>query len=196
MPDIYTVFLLALSFCIYTQHAWEDWYITYRCSKNLSLGNGLVYQLGQRIHAFTSPIGTLIPAILNLITLNSSDELVLWLFRIIGCFLLGLSAVIISNCQKIFFLPVRNNIFDRYVRHKHQILDFSINGMETAFMIFFITCVIYFMTASSRHLSLKLGLAWAGLMWTRPDSFIYIGSISIGSLLLAPAWPINIPAKN
>lgn len=182
------IFSLTLSFAIYTNHAWEDWYITYRCSKNLSLGNGLVYQIGQRVHAFTSPIGTLIPAILNIITLNISDELVLWLFRIIGCFLLGFSAILLFKIAKKFSFCLFATIFLISMFGTNiKIIDFSINGMETAFMIFFLTCVIYFMTAAPpSHLSLKLGLAWAGLMWTRPDSFIYIGSISIGYLLFNP----------
>ncbi len=131
--------MIALSFAIYTQHAWEDWYITYRCSKNLCLGNGLVYQIGQRVHAFTSPIGTLLPTILSIITLNSSDELVLWLFRIIGCFLLGLSAILLFRAaQKYSFYLFTTIFLISMFGTNIKIIDFSINGMETAFMIFFL----------------------------------------------------------
>src|ERR1035438_6338043 len=86
------VFALALVFAAYTQHAWEDYYITYRASKNLATGHGLVYTVGQRVHAFTSPLNVLVPAALVVITGNTSDELVLWLFRIVSCLLLAAAA--------------------------------------------------------------------------------------------------------
>ena len=28
-----------------------------------------------------------------------------------------------------------------------------------------------------------LGIAWGGLMWSRPDSFVYVGGVSAGYLL-------------
>ena len=56
------VFVLALAFAAFTQHAWEDYYITYRVSKNLATGHGLVYTVGERVHAFTSPLNVLLPA--------------------------------------------------------------------------------------------------------------------------------------
>jgi hypothetical protein len=185
-----SIFVISLGFAIYTKHAWEDWYITYRCSKNLASGNGLVYTAGQKVHAFTSPLGTLIPAALSAITLNSSDELVLWLFRIISILLLGLSAVLLFiiarqkkfNAFAIIFLL---SMFGTNI----NIIDFSINGMETAFTVFFLISSIYAMTISSRYTVLKLGLAWAGLMWTRPDAFIYIGGLSLGYLLFNPGLP-------
>jgi hypothetical protein len=181
------IFIISLSFALYTKHTWEDWYITYRCSKNFALGNGLVYTVGQKIHAFTSPIGTLIPALLNIITFHSSDELVLWIFRIIGCCLLGLSAVLLFSIAKQSSLRWLPTIFLLSMFGVNvNIIDFSINGMETAFMIFFLTWYIYSMTIPSRYPSLNLGLAWAGLMWTRPDSFIYIGGLSLGYLLFSP----------
>ena len=58
------VALIPMLFALYTKNAWEDWYITYRASKNLALGHGLVFTPGERVHSFTSPIGTLIPALL------------------------------------------------------------------------------------------------------------------------------------
>src|SRR5437762_13650216 len=48
---------------VYTNHAWEDYYITLRSSRNLLEGNGLVYNAGDRLHTFTSPLGVLIPAL-------------------------------------------------------------------------------------------------------------------------------------
>src|SRR5262249_24310270 len=39
------------------------------------------------------------------------------------------------------------------------------------------------LTVPSRWNAIYLGLAWSGLMWTRPDSFIYFGFIGIGFFL-------------
>ena len=50
------IFIIAVSFALYTNHAWEDYYITYRPSKNLATGHGLVFTPGQRTHTFTSPL--------------------------------------------------------------------------------------------------------------------------------------------
>src|SRR6266566_3956578 len=80
-------FLCALAFSVAADHAWEDWYITYRSSKNLATGFGLVYDVGERVHSFTSPLGTLIPALIRLVSIGASDGVVLWLFRVIQCLL-------------------------------------------------------------------------------------------------------------
>ncbi|MBU1998047.1 MAG: hypothetical protein ABIG46_08190 [Candidatus Omnitrophota bacterium] len=66
------------------------------------------------------------------------------------------------------------------------IVDFSVNGMETAFMVFFIACIIYTMGKTITAPSLALGASWAGLMWTRPDGFVYIIGLALGYLLFYP----------
>jgi hypothetical protein len=40
------VFAVAMAFALYTRHASEDFYITYRASKNLATGHGLVLLVG------------------------------------------------------------------------------------------------------------------------------------------------------
>ncbi len=73
-----------LAFAAYTQHVWEDYWITFRASRNLAMGNGLVYSPGERLHTFTSPLGVLLPAAFSWITGNQTDALALWLFRIVS----------------------------------------------------------------------------------------------------------------
>jgi hypothetical protein len=50
-------------------------------------------------------------------------------------------------------------------------------------MMVFLALTLNALMVQSRHTILKLGLAWAGLMWTRPDGFIYIAAICLGFLL-------------
>ena len=96
----FMVILIALAFAIFTQHAWEDWYITYRASKNLALGHGLVFTVGEKLHTFTSPMEFYFLPCSSFITFNHSDDLVLWLFRIFGCLLLGFSGVLLLRIAK------------------------------------------------------------------------------------------------
>jgi hypothetical protein len=178
------VFALALAFAAFTQHAWEDYYITYRVSKNLATGHGLVYTVGERVHTFTSPLNVLIPAALSILTGNTSDQLVLWLFRVLSSALLAGAAVLLYG-------SARNNSLSRLATavligmfaFDAKIVDFSINGQEIAFMMFFLALALHALTVRSDWTVLKLGLAGAGLMWTRPDGFIYFGALGIGFLL-------------
>lgn len=184
------VFLIGLAFALYTGHAWEDWFITYRASKNLALGNGLVFTVGERVHSFTSPLGTLIPAFLSFVTANRSDDLVLWLFRGVGCGLLALSAMMLVRVARTHEMPsFATVIMLGLFAVDARIIDFSINGMETAFMVFFLVALLYLHSSVVCGIGLKLGLVWAGLMWTRPDSFVYIGAFALGCLLFKPEIP-------
>ena len=176
------VFALALAFAAFTQHAWEDYYITYRVSKNLATGHGLVYTVGERVHAFTSPLNVLLPAALSILTGNTSDQLVLWLFRVMSSALLAGAAVLLYE-------SARNNSLSRLATavligmfaFDAKIVDFSINGQEIGFMMFFLALALHALTVRSDWTILKLGLAGAGLMWTRPDGFIYFGALGLVS---------------
>jgi len=178
------VFAIALGFAVFTQHAWEDYYITYRVSKNLATGHGLVYTVGERVHAFTSPFNVLVPAALSVVTGNRSDELVLWLFRV-------LSSALLAGAAVLLFESARRNSLGRLAMAvligmfalDAKIVDFSINGQEIAFMMFFLALALHALTVPSDRTMLKLGLAGAGLMWTRPDGFVYLSALGIGFLL-------------
>jgi hypothetical protein len=189
-----SVFTVALGFAFYTKSAWEDWYITYRASKNLAVGNGLVYQEGQRIHSFTSPLGTLIPAALNFITLNKSDDLVLWLYRIISSMVLGFTSIMLLRFALLqrFHLGVIIFILSMFC-FSPKIVAFSNNGMETAFFMLALSLNVYLFCTDTKRPHLWLGILWAFLMWIRPDGCIYGGAIA-GGFLLFPAgvkWAAN-----
>lgn len=71
-------------------------------------------------------------------------------------------------------------------------VDFSINGQETAFMMIFMALMLQALTVRSRWTILKLGLGWAGLMWTRPDAFIYFGTVALGFLIFNAGKSIGL----
>lgn len=178
-------FSIPLLFALYTNHAWEDWYITYRASKNLALGNGLVFQVGERLHTFTSPLGTLVPALLAWITGGQSDDLVLWLFRLFNCVLSGFSGLLAWQIGR----RLHRHLFSTLVLLAFlvvdpKLIDNSINGMETAIMIFFLTLTIYALVVQEgTRQAGYLAVGLAGVMWTRPDGFVYVSGLLIGTLI-------------
>jgi len=81
------VFLAAASpafFALATGNIWEDFFITYRCSLYLLHGDGLVYEAGRRLHVFTSPLGTLLPAGLATFLRSEDPLVVLAAFRLLA----------------------------------------------------------------------------------------------------------------
>ncbi|RXK55281.1 hypothetical protein ESB00_05120 [Oleiharenicola lentus] len=185
-----TVALAALVFALFTQHAWEDYYITYRSSKNLATGHGLVFNHGDRLHTFTSPLGVLLPAVASLLTGNSSDAAALWIFRFMCIAALGgAAAVLVGLARRLAWPGVAAALLALLLATDAKMLDFTINGMETAFMLLFLGLALRAHFTPGPRQWLHLGGAWAGLMWTRPDSFIYIGLVAAG------CWIFNDPAR-
>ena len=189
---VYLVFFLtfcaAIAFALYTRLAWEDWYITFRASKNLALGNGLTFTPGERIHSFTSPLGTLTPALLSAAVANSSDAAVLWMYRVVSAAMLGFGAAILW----VFGRYAGMSTLSRCVMVGGAVLECktlanTIDGMESGFVIFFLALNIFAMAADRRaRCAPLLGVAWAGLMWSRPDGFIYVVALCAGFLLFRP----------
>ena len=138
------IFIIAIGFALFTNHAWEDFYITYKVSKNLAAGFGPVYMIGEKVYVFTSPLNMLALAFFNFVTGNFSDVLVLWLYRLLCGFLLGLSGVLLFKISRKFsfgFFP--SLLMAGLMVTDPKMVDFCINGQEAAFMIFFI--VLMFM---------------------------------------------------
>jgi len=181
LAKIIAVFIIAsvsvlLFYIFFTKDIWEDFFITFRYSQNLIEGNGLVYNIGERVYGFTSPISVLLLAACYYISAKTSYLLSLWLFRVVSIiFFTAAGTLLLSvlfNKHKGQILPVV--FFAVFYLFEAKSVLFSINGMETAFMLFFLAWLIYL---SYRGLSQNLvasGICWAGLLWTRPDSCIYI----------------------
>jgi hypothetical protein len=131
---------IVMAWAIYTQHAWEDYYITYRASKNLATGHGLTFTAGEKVHSFTSPLGVLLPAAASLLTGNSSDLAALWIFRAFGAAALAGTMIILQFAfRQIAEAKVAAaGLLAALVLSDAKILDFPINGMETPFLLLFL----------------------------------------------------------
>ncbi|MBS0661934.1 MAG: hypothetical protein JSR48_01615, partial [Verrucomicrobia bacterium] len=182
------LFLVGLLWTLYTNHAWEDYYITYRASKNLATGVGLTFTAGERVHSFTSPLGTLLPALASVLTGNNSDDAALWIFRGFSlCAYAGAGVMLWTLCLRLHGSRLAAGALLVWYAIDTKIVDFSTNGMETGFMMLFLAWMLHALLIERPQRWLHLGLAGAGLMWTRPDSCVYIAALSVGTLLFAPA---------
>ncbi len=173
--------LVSLAFAFQTDLRWEDYYITFRASKNLATGNGLVFQVGQRVHTYTSPLGTLLPAFTSWISGGNSDEAALWIFRAISiAFFAGSVALVWRLGRAWGWRPAVCALTAGLLLTDAKSVSFTINGMETGILLFFLALCLHVHAAGARRPAWALGVAWAGLMWSRPDGFIYIGATAAG----------------
>ena len=181
---------IALGFALFTDQRWEDYYITFRVSKNLASGFGLVFQPGERVHAFTSPLGVLLPALFSWATGTRSDDLTLWIFRLTTILAFGgATATVWSIARKLGWSLWSCAFAAGLLMTDAKSVSFSVNGMETAFMLLFLALAIRQLVEGPEGGGWRLGGCWAGLMWTRPDSFVFFGSVALGWWLFAPLSP-------
>ena len=177
--------LVPLVYCLTTNHIWEDFLITFRFSQNLVDGKGLLYNEGERVYGFTSPIGVLLPALFYYLTGKTSFLSALWLYRLIcigtfaGAGLLLLKSLNLKDKKYISF-----SLFTLLFIFESKSVAFTTNGMETAFMLFFLSLYIYSIAKETKFSWILGGLSFSGLMWTRPDGCFYILALSIATLFV------------
>lgn len=191
------VFVICIGYAGYTNHAWEDWYITFRASKNLANGDGLTFTQGERVYSFTSPLGTVVPALCSRIAGRTHDSLALWYYRLFSASLLGLACVLLySVLRRSHFQILVAAVTGVAFMFESKIVDHTINGMETGLMLFFLALTVRAHTLKLSHLGWQLGLAWGGLMWTRPDGCIYGAAVAAGFLVFNPGCPLGVNRRD
>lgn len=181
--------LIAAGFAAYTQHVWEDFYITYRSSKNLVDGHGLVYQVGERVHTFTSPLGVLLPALTLALTGGHSDRWALIGFQALSILAVGGAAAILWELARRHWQLALGPcvVVAGFFLLDAKAVDFAINGMETGFMLLFLALFLRALqTGAAERAWIPLGLAAAGLQWTRPDAFIVGAGAAAGFWIFSP----------
>ncbi|HVD97585.1 MAG TPA: hypothetical protein VNB90_05215 [Cytophagaceae bacterium] len=169
-------FTIGMLYALYTDHRWEDWYITYRASKNLATGEGLTYTAGERVYSYTSPINTLLPSFFAALFPSNADEYAIWLYRLVNCFVLGICGVLLLRLSILlkFSKPFSLLLLFLFATNS-LIIDNSINGMEAPYMMLFL---IFLFLALHKKENARLRdfiLPFTGLMYTRPDGFVYAG---------------------
>jgi hypothetical protein len=178
---------VSLGFAACTGHAWEDYFITFRASLNLATGQGLVFQPGERVHTFTSPLGTLLPALFALGGGEGVALRALWGLRLVSALALG-GAVWLA-CRAFHrdgIAPVAATAVALAWIVDPKTVDFAMNGMETGLLVFLVVFAWHAVSTGARLW--PCALACTGLQWTRPDGCVYFAAIGGAWLLLgAPA---------
>lgn len=170
-------------FTLVTGNIWEDFFITYRCSLNWVHGNGLVYEAGQRVHAFTSPLGVLVPGMLAWLAGSDDPMQVMGLFRVVAVLALGAAWWIAAPRLR---GGVALAVAALFWGFDVKTAAFSTNGMETALLVLVVVCA---WRALLDHRPALAGVALGAALWTRPDGFIYVGALAAAVLLIRGETP-------
>jgi hypothetical protein len=153
-------FAIPVAFALFTNHAWEDYYITLRSSRNLLQGEGLVYNAGDRLHTFTSPLGVLIPALCTWLSGPNHELAGLWIFRVFNATLLAATAALLwHRSQTLKLGPVGRFVLFGVLFLDPKLIDFSTNGQEAAILVFF--AVLLWSELEAR----RTGRVLAGWRW-------------------------------
>jgi hypothetical protein len=179
--------VLPIYFTLDTGLIWEDFLITYRFSENLAQGHGLVYNLGERVQGFTSPLNTLLPALFAAVLRSKDFVGPLWGYRIVS--LAGLFCGI-AAVTGLFTRPgtspglrvMIGALFPVVAVLEIKTTAFAMSGQEAGLMIGFLgTAFALAVLGWTRHWALG-GLLWAGLMYTRPDGWAEITAVALAAL--------------
>lgn len=170
--------VMPLVFASVSGNIWEDFFITFRCSLNLAEGNGLVYEVGRRLHVFTSPLGVLLPAGIAWGLSTDDPILVLWVFRLMAGGALVAAWWLASGSIK---GPLSLAIAGSLWVLDPKLAAFSTNGMETALLVLFVIMSWHALLHQKFTLA---GVALAGTLWARPDGFIFFGVIALATVIV------------
>jgi hypothetical protein len=175
---------MPLGYALYTGHVWEDFFITFRYSRNLALGNGLVFQPGERVHGFTSPINVLLPALFDRLNDSRSYEFPLWGFRLVSAAAFAGAGVVLTTLlrQESGTRQWEPLLFALLLLLDFKAVAFAANGQETAFVLFFLAIGFRCVYRGPSECWRTLGVSWAGLQWARPDGCVYIAILGLVGL--------------
>jgi len=171
-------------YAVVTEHIWEDFFITFKFSKNLVDGNGLVHYPGEYVYGFTSVINTLLPAVFYWISGKSLD-ITIWLFRIVS--IAGLTVggfyflreILKQNASNLF-VPL---FFVLLFAFEIKTVMFTTNGQEAGFMMLFLLPSVVIAFNGYKNNWILAGLCWTGLIYTRPDAPVYMFLLVLAAIV-------------
>jgi hypothetical protein len=173
-----------LAYVLVTHHVWEDFLITFRHSKNLVEGRGLVYNPGRRVQGFTSVINVMLPAVFYALS-EGSDQAALNLYRAVclGAFVAGgwlLLRMILRDRGVDRWSPL---LFILLYVTECKTVAFTMNGQESAFMVAFLSLGLAADYWGVGRWWPWAAVSWTGLLYTRPDAPVYIAALALAGLV-------------
>ena len=168
---------LRIVWTVYTNHTFEDAFITFQYARRISQGSGFVYNEGEKICGTTTPLFSLLLSFWIWVFSEGSVIIGAKIFTMVASIssliflLLSLRLLNFSTVQQGFALSLL------VIWPKLWLTDTG--GMETSLVIFFIT--------SSWYMFIKRKPVWTGILlglmlWTRIDTIIWVVLISVFEL--------------
>ena len=160
---IFTTILVRGLLVYYSNYTADDSFITFRYVENIASGKGFVYNQGERVLGTTTPLYTLLLALLVKLGLP-----IVWVARIINIGADCLTGILIFLLLRKFKLGVATFAAFFYVLFP-RVIVWSIAGMETSLYVLFIVASLYSYYKENFNLTfLFLGLTFL----TRVDGII------------------------
>jgi hypothetical protein len=195
---IWTTVILAFIYGLYqaVSLAWisDDAFISFRCAQNLINGNGLVYNIGERVEAYTNFLWTLIIAggmFIGLEPMLFSKVLSITCFILtaLSLFYLTLKLHKEQTGRTLFIIPLAAVAF--LLQYDTQ--SFATSGLETSCTAFLVTAgFISLVLARSARPVILSGFFLTLAVACRPDCLIFYSMALIYLSLQRPGRRINL----
>jgi arabinofuranosyltransferase len=180
---IFTTLLVRGLLVYYSNYTADDSFITFRYAENIACGKGFVYNEGERVLGTTTPLYTLLLALLVKLGLP-----IVSVARIINIGADCLTGILIFLLLRKFKLGVATFAGIFYVLFP-RVIVWSVSGMETSLYVLFIAASLYFYHKENFNLTfLFLGL----IFLTRVDGVILGLAILVDFVLRYKKFPTKI----
>jgi hypothetical protein len=156
-------------------HIYEDAFITFRYAENLALGNGFVFNIGEKVLGTTTPLFAMILALLKL--LGISCEIGSLIINLISE---GATTIVIYNILKRYSSGIVTLLAPLLYAFSPSNISWAISGMETAFYTAALSLAFYNLYKGNYHRSLIFA-SFACII--RIDGVGALGIILIATLL-------------
>ena len=170
------VLFLALAFIFYDCTV-DDAFISFRCARNLAQGHGLVFNIGDRVEAFSNPLWVFI---LSLAHMAGFDILTVSKLIGLGCGVVTI-LLLMRLCRRSFSMSNGATLAAMcYAATNISIVFYSVSGMETVVYMMLIVLMNYLILDGREILA---GIACGALAVTRPEGIIFIIPLVLGCCL-------------
>jgi arabinofuranosyltransferase len=171
--------LLLVFACVVLQNAWvcDDAFITWRTIDHFVGGRGPVYNVGERVQAYTHPLWMFLLAALHVITREA------WWTTVFASVAVSVAAVYVVAAKLTRPDWVAVPILTAMILSR-AFVEYSASGLENplAHLVVAWTCWVYFRELPSRRSVRLTALGFSLGVLTRPDL----------ALVLAPLWFANL----
>ena len=168
-PIIFIIFLYG-GRDLFKNH-YDDAYITYRYAINLASGKGMVFNVGEKTDAASSPLYTLILSVFYRIGLTDLELIS------VSISILSASGIGFFVYKSILFVTKKPYLalFLSFVTALHGFISgWAVSGMESLFYTFLITFFVYQYYFKKRSSKLLLTLLMISILLTRIESILLL----------------------